>query len=307
VKDLALLFPGQGAQYVGMGSAEAARSGAARDLLALAEEVLGYDLGRLIAEGPEEELRRTEHAQPAIFTVSMMSVRAAEESGDPALAAVGAASGLSLGEYTALCYAGVFSFEDGLRLVRARGVAMQAAADRTPSGMVSLVGADADTAEAVCGEARQDDVLVVANRNAPGQIVVAGDLAACARVPAVAKRLGIRRAIPLAVAGAFHSPLMEPARAVLAEALASLELRPPRIPVVSNVTAAPVRDAEEVRLLLGRQVVAPVLWEDGVRALAASGMRRFVELAPGRVLTGLLRKILPAAEGRALDGGDGRE
>jgi [acyl-carrier-protein] S-malonyltransferase len=280
-----------------MGRDFADRFPAAAQVFAEANDVLGYDLRRICFEGPADELTLTTHAQPAIFTCSVAAVTVLRDAG--AVTGAGAAAGLSLGEYTALWFAGVFSFADGLRLVKRRGTAMQAAADSPKSGMVSLLGAGRALAEDVAAKAREGGVLVVANVNAPGQIVLSGDAEACARVPAIAKALGVRRAMPLAVAGAFHSPLMEPARAELERALRETPLSDPRLTVVSNVTAAPVTTAAEVRELLARQVVSPVLWEDSMRALRAMGITRFIEPAPGSVLSGLLKKILPDAESRS--------
>ncbi len=276
-----------------MGRDFADRFPAAARVFAEANDVLGYDLLRLCFDGPAAELTLTTHAQPAIYTCSVAVTEALREQG--LLTDVGAAAGLSLGEYTALWFAGVFSFADGLRLVKRRGAAMQAAADAARSGMVSLLGADRATAEAVAEKARAGGVLVVANINAPGQIVLSGDSDACGRVPAAAKELGVRRAIPLQVAGAFHSPLMAPARAELEAAIAATKLADPRLPVISNVTADVVRTASDVRALLAQQVVSPVLWEDSMRRLSAMGFKKYVEPAPGSVLSGLARKILPDA------------
>lgn len=290
----AILFPGQGAQTPGMGKDFSAACPESAALFAEANDILGYDLRALCFEGPSETLTLTTHAQPAIYVTSAAVTAALRSAGK--LDDVVAAAGLSLGEYTALWFAGAFSFADGLRLVKKRGAAMQAASDAPPSGMVSLVGADRDAAEKTAAAARGDGVLVVANLNAPGQIVLSGDKEACARVPEAAKAFGIRRAIPLQVAGAFHSPLMEPARAALVEALDATPMHDLRIPVVSNVTGKAVTTAADARALLARQVVAPVLWEDSMKELGAMGIRRFIEPAPGAVLTALLRKNLTDIE-----------
>lgn len=267
----------------------------ARERFAEADEVLGFALSKICFEGPEAELVRTDHAQPAILATSVAAIESLVADGRLDLAAVQAAAGLSLGEYTALWAAGALSFADALRLVHRRGAAMQRASEARPSGMVSLLGADRETAEAVCEAARGDDVLVVANLNAPGQVVVSGDLAACERAPAAAKEVGLRRAIPLKVAGAFHSPVMEPARAELVEALADVEVKVPRFPVYSNVNAAPHETPDSIRVTLATQVVAPVLWEASMRRMVADGFGPFVEPPPGNVLGGLMRKIESAA------------
>jgi [acyl-carrier-protein] S-malonyltransferase len=302
VKPTALLFPGQGAQAPGMGRDFAERHPAAAAVFAEANEVLGYDLRKLCFEGPAEELTLTTHAQPAIYACSAAVATVLREKG--LTSSVVAAAGLSLGEYTALWFAGAYSFADGLRLVKRRGAAMQAASDSPRSGMVSLLGADRETAEKVAAAARGTGVLVVANLNAPGQIVLSGDLEACGRVPAAAKELGVRRAMPLQVAGAFHSPLMAPAQAELERALAETAIRDLALPVVSNVTGAPVRTAAEIRGLLARQVTQPVRWEESMRALRALGCERFVEPAPGNVLCGLAKKNLEGVETVSYDKAD---
>lgn len=286
----AVLFPGQGAQAPGMGRDFAERHPSAARVFAEANDVLGYDLRALCFEGPAETLTLTTHAQPAIYVCSAAVATVLRETGR--LEGTIAAAGLSLGEYTALWFAGAYSFADGLRLVKRRGAAMQAASDAVRSGMVSLLGADRATAARVADLARGDGVLVVANLNGPGQIVLSGDLEACGRVPAAAKEAGVRRAIPLQVAGAFHSPLMAPAEAELERALAETKVSDPRLPVVSNVTGRPVATAAEIRGLLARQVTQPVLWEDSMHALRALGCERFVEPAPGTVLSGLVKKNL---------------
>jgi [acyl-carrier-protein] S-malonyltransferase len=290
-----MLFPGQGAQELGMGRDLVASSGAARELFARADDALGYALSRLCLEGPIEDLTRTDRAQVAIYVTSAAAVLAAEESGALKRSAIVATAGLSLGEYTALWFADVFSFEDGLELVRVRGEAMQAASRAVKSGMVALLGADAAGATAIAADARGDGVLVVANLNAPGQVVLSGDWEACGRVPDAALAHGIRRALPLNVAGAFHSPLMEPARERLDQALLETTFRDPSIPVVSNVTAGPVTTAAEARKLLSEQLVRPVLWEASMRRILADGCARFIEAPPGRTLAGMLRKIAPEA------------
>lgn len=280
-----------------MGRDVAEKHPAARRVFDEANAVLGYDLAKLCFEGPSEELTLTTHAQPAIFTTSLAVVAVLRERA--MLGDVQATAGLSLGEYTAVCFAGCLTFEDALRLVKRRGAAMQRAADATRSGMVSLLGADLATAEQIAEKARGGGVLVVANINAPGQIVLSGDLEACARVPEVAKELKVRRATPLQVAGAFHSPLMAPARTELEAALRDVPLRDARIPVVSNVTATGVTKATEIRTLLAQQLTSPVRWEESMHALAALGCTQFVEPAPGAVLSGLAKRILPTAATRS--------
>lgn len=289
----AILFPGQGAQNVGMGRGLCERYPAARAIFDAADDVLGYGLSALCSDGPDDQLVRTDRAQPAIYVTGVAAICALEEAGILDRTGYGACAGLSLGEYTACWFAGVFSFEDGLRLVQRRGTAMQEACDRQPSGMVSLIGADREKAEAVCDHARGDAVLVVANLNSPGQVVISGSQDACERAQNAAKDLGIRRALPLKVAGAFHSPLMEAARASLQSALADAEIHDANVPVYSNVTADPTTSADTIRDLLARQVVSPVLWEDSMRCMVADGMVGAAESPPGTVLAGLLKKIAP--------------
>ena len=285
----AVLFPGQGAQRVGMGKDLAERSPAARAVFERADAVLGESLSRTCWEGPEEVLNSTRVSQPALYVAALATVAALREGGAAVDAAV-AAAGLSLGEYTALAFAGAFSFEDGLRLVRLRGERMQAACDRSPSGMTSLLGADLAAAEALCREASAAGVVVVANINALDQIVISGEIPALERAEALAKGKGIRRAIRLKVAGAFHSPCMKPADAELAAALADVPIAAPRIPVYSNVTAQPERDPGRIRELLARQVVSPVLWAQTAARLPIDGISAAWEPGPGRVIAGLLRK-----------------
>jgi len=202
-----------------------------------------------------------------------------------------AAAGLSLGEYTAMVFAGVLDFEAGLTLVQRRGAAMQDAADATPSGMVSILGLERAEVEALCDKAREDDVLEIANLLCPGNIAISGSNAACLRAAEMAQEAGAMKAVPLAVAGAFHTRIMRPADERLAEALDGVALQNPNIPVISNVDAKPHHDPDEIRSLLIRQVLQPVLWEDSMRYLLVQGFDQFHEIGPGRVLRGLLRRI----------------
>jgi [acyl-carrier-protein] S-malonyltransferase len=280
-----------------MGKDFAQAFGAARSVFEEADRVLGYAISKLCFEGPADQLTLTTHAQPAIFTTSVAVVAVLRERGS--LKDVRATAGLSLGEYTAVHYAGCLAFADALRLVKRRGAAMQAASDLVKSGMVSLLGADLETAGEIADLARGDGVLVVANVNGPGQIVLSGDLEACGRVPEIAKGKKVRRVTQLQVAGAFHSPLMEPARLELEKALRDVAIKDATIPVVCNATAKATKAASEIRELLARQLTSPVLWEQSMGALAALGCTRFIEPAPGNVLSGLARRILPDAEVRS--------
>ena len=287
----AIIFPGQGAQFVGMGRDLCARSPRAAQLFQEADDLLGYSLTRTCFEGPEEDLLRTDRAQPGIYVVSVASVLAAVEDGHLNRGEVSGVAGLSLGEYTALWFAGVFSFADGLGLVQLRGSAMQEASLRQPSGMIALLAADAPTARAISDEARGPGVLVVANLNAPGQVILSGDAEALARVPEVARSHGVRKCIPLKVAGAFHSPLMMPAREALQAALSAAPLRDALLPIYLNVTAAPSTAAGDFRTLLADQLVSPVLWEASMRRMIEDGFTSFSEPPPGTTLAGMLKKI----------------
>jgi [acyl-carrier-protein] S-malonyltransferase len=288
----AFLFPGQGAQSVGMGVALADALPAAKDLFARSSEILGYDLLELCANGPAERINSTEFSQPALFVCSLAAVERVRAE-QPALLDEGmATAGLSLGEYTALVFAGAMDFETGLRLVQERGRAMQYAADAKPGGMVSILGMDRDKIESLCDQARGGEVLQIANLLCPGNIVVSGDREACERVTKLAEQAGAMKVIPLAVAGAFHTPLMEAAYERLAAAVAHAPVSAPRIPVISNVDAEAHSDPAEIRELLVRQLVSPVLWEESMRRLISQhGVERCVEVGPGRVLTGLLKRI----------------
>lgn len=289
---LILLCPGQGAQQVGMGRTWAEHSPAAREVFDRADAVLGMKLSDLCFDGPEVDLNRTDIAQAAIYVTTLASIAGLIERGDIDLADLQAAAGLSLGEYTALHLAGVFSMEDGLRLVRLRGQFMQEAAEANPSSMVALTGEVSESKiDQLCDAARGGGVLVPANFNSPMQIVVSGSTDACERAVEVAGEMGLR-ATPLTVAGAFHSPFMQSAADRMAEALAQVDFQPPRCTVMSNVTGQPHGDEPAtIRDLLVRQITSPVRWTQNMQYLAEHMAGRYVEPAPGKVLTGLARRI----------------
>jgi [acyl-carrier-protein] S-malonyltransferase len=288
----AFLFPGQGAQAVGMGATLCAEVPAARELFDRASSVLGYNLLKLCAEGPAEKLDTTVYSQPALFVASLAALEKLKRDSPELVGHCSAAAGLSLGEYTALVFAAVMDFEAGLRVVQERGRAMQAAADADPSGMVSVLGMERDQVASLCEQARGGDTLEIANLLCPGNIVVSGHKAACTRVADLATAAGAMKVIPLAVAGAFHTQLMQPAVERLRAALADMQLKKPRIPVISNVDARPHDDPHEIRELLIRQVCSPVRWEDSMRYLLdEQKITQFYEIGPGRVLTGLLKRI----------------
>jgi [acyl-carrier-protein] S-malonyltransferase len=287
----AFLFPGQGAQSVGMGKALCDYLPAAKHLFDQAAQILGYDLLDVCVNGSAERLNSTVISQPAIFVASLAALESLRQTDPAAEGACVATAGLSLGEYTALVFAGAVPFADGLRLVQKRGLAMQAAADAVPSAMVSVLGLEEAKVQELCTRARGAGTVEVANLLCPGNIVVSGTKAACDEVERLAPEMGAMKTVRLAVAGAFHTRLMKPADEVLAQALANIELTAPRIPVWSNVDAQPHTDPGEIRSLLVRQLLEPVLWEKTVRNLLAWGVNKFYEIGPGRVLAGLLKRV----------------
>ena len=281
----ALLFAGQGAQVVGMGQDLAAGFSSARDWFDRANAALGYDLAAVCFNGPEAELTRTENAQPGIFLVSWVAFQLLKER-VPELK-FEATAGLSLGEFTALTAAGALNFEDALRVVRQRGHFMQEACEATRGGMAAIIGLDEAPTLEICAEAGVE----LANLNCPGQIVISGELEKIARACELAKAKGAKRALPLPVAGAYHSKLMAGAQTKLQAALAAPPIHTPAVPVVSNVTAQPHGSAAETQSLLVRQVTASVRWEDSMRYLVAQGFTRFIELGPGTALSGFMKRI----------------
>ena len=289
---IAFLFPGQGAQTVGMGREACQKLPAARTLFNRANEVLGYDLAELCFDGPEDKLNATVHSQPALFVCALAGLELLKNEAPEVIDQCQATAGLSLGEYTSIVFAGALDFETGLAIVQRRSEAMQSASDAKPSGMVSLLGLDLEQIEQLCAELRSDgEVLQVANHLCPGNIVVSGDQAACDRIAEAAVAAGAMRAIPLAVAGAFHTPIMQSAVEQLSVALAGVAISVPRIPIISNVDATPHTDPEEIRTLLVQQVVSAVQWEASLRYLLDEGFDLFYEIGPGRVLRGLMKRI----------------
>lgn len=287
---IAFLFPGQGAQHLGMGTKLVEEFPAAASLFATAKDVLGYDLLELCANGPAEKLDATNISQPALYVASLAALEKLRSQLPDVVLGCESAAGLSLGEYTALVFAGAMSFEDGLRVVQARGEAMQAAAEATPSGMVSALLLSPEDVEAVRDEAREAGSIEIANYLCPGNTVLSGDQAACEKAVELIEAKG-GRPIPLAVAGAFHTDIMKPADEKLAAALADIEIKSPEIPIVSNVDAEAHSDPDEIREILVKQVLCPVRWEDSIRKMLADGSSEFYEVGPGKVLTGLMKRI----------------
>jgi [acyl-carrier-protein] S-malonyltransferase len=281
----AFLFAGQGAQATGMGKDLAEAFPIARQCFERANSALGYDLASLCFNGPEAELTKTENAQPGIFLVSWVAFELLREQ-VPGLKFDGTA-GLSLGEFTALAAAGAMSFEDGLRVVRERGKFMQEACEATRGGMAAIIGLDEAPTRAVCDEAG----VTLANLNCPGQIVISGGTDGIARAVELAKAKGAKRAIPLQVAGAYHSPLMAGAQPKLQAELAKIKISAPAVPVISNVTAQPHAGPKEIPTRLVEQVCSSVLWENSMRYLLSQGFTRFIELGPGTVLSGFMKRI----------------
>jgi [acyl-carrier-protein] S-malonyltransferase len=281
----ALLFAGQGAQVVGMGRDLAEAHPSARRWFDLANAAVGRDLSRICFSGPEAELTKTENAQPGIFLISWVALDLLKEQ-VPSLR-FEATAGLSLGEFTALTAAGVLSFEDGIKVVGLRGRYMQEACEATQGGMAAVIGLDEAATRAVCAEAGVE----LANLNCPGQLVISGQADRLVAACDLAKAKGARRALPLPVAGAYHSALMASAQPKLDAALKTISLSPPSVPVISNVTAQPHTSPAEIHQRLVEQVTSPVRWEESVRYLIAQGFSRFIELGPGTALSGFLKRI----------------
>jgi len=296
------MFPGQGAQFVGMCSDLCKEVPAAKALFDQASEILGYDLLQRCTDGPKEVLDSTAVSQPAIFVASMAAVeKLKQEQGQAALDAATCTMGLSLGEYSALCFAGALDFADGVKITKARGEAMQAASDAVDSGMVSVIGLDKNTVAEICKAAseRSGETIQIANFLCNGNYAVSGSTKACDVVTEIAKpEFKARMTVKLAVAGAFHTGFMAPAVSALEEVLASIDIKKPRIPVISNVDAKPHSDPAAIKRILATQVTSPVLWENSLESILAEGrgFERAVELGPGKVTAGILKRVSKAAE-----------
>ncbi|MDK2903487.1 MAG: [acyl-carrier-protein] S-malonyltransferase [Clostridiales bacterium] len=284
---IAFIFPGQGAQYAGMGQQLALRYAEVSEIFKAASEALGYDMAKLCFEGPDEVLKQTEITQPSIFTVSMACAKALEINGVvPDMAA-----GLSLGEYGALTVANAIDFADAVKLLRQRGRFMQEAVPIGQGAMAAIIGLDKETVEQVCKEASEYGIVEPANYNCPGQIVISGQTAAVQKASEMAKEKGAKRAIMLEVSAPFHCSLLKSAGDRLTEVLESVNINKPAIPVIANVTAEEVSSPEDIRRLLIEQVSSPVCWEESVRAMMEMGADTFIEVGPGKALSGFVKKI----------------
>ena len=284
----AFVFPGQGAQYVGMGKPLFEKSPEAKKLFTQANEILGFAITDVMFEGSEEAQRQTKVTQPAVFLHSVILARLFPNFKPDMVA------GHSLGEFSALVASGALSFEDGLRLVSARAMAMQAACELEPSTMAAIIGLPDEKVEEICNGI--SEIVVPANFNCPGQLVISGSMKGVEQACEALKAAGAKRALPLKVGGAFHSPLMEPARQKLAEAIEKTQFNKPLCPIYQNVDAKPHTDPAEIKANLVKQLTSPVRWTQLVRAMVADGAKAFVELGPGNVLQGLIKKTEPTAE-----------
>ncbi|MHA6298839.1 ACP S-malonyltransferase [Devosia sp. CAU 1758] len=297
----AFTFPGQGSQAVGMGKDLASAYSEARAVFHEVDEALGERLSAIMFDGPEDILRLTENAQPALMAVSVAVIRVLEARGVSLKDHAKFVAGHSLGEYSALCAAGTFSLTDAARLLRTRGQAMQKAVPVGHGAMAALLGLDLDTARAVASEAAQSDVCDVANDNAPGQVVISGAVSAVERAVEIAKAKGAKRALLLPVSAPFHCSLMQPAADAMAAALSEVEMRAPVVPLVANVLAAPISDPAEIRQRLVEQVTGVVRWTESVTWLTTEGdVTNLVELGTGKVLTGLAKRIASDASAQAI-------
>lgn len=288
---IAFLFPGQGAQHIGMGQQIAEAYPAAAALYARASEILGYNLAEVCKKGPADRLNSTAVSQPAIYVTSLACLEKVKAEMPDLPGRCEMTAGLSLGEYTALVFAGAMTFEDGLRVVQQRGEAMQAAADATPSGMASILMLPPEQVQQICEQAAKEvGTVQIANLLCPGNIVIAGTLAGVNRAVELAEAASAK-VVRLTVAGAFHTEIMKPADEKLAVALSGVKIDSPRIPVLSNVDVASHSDPNEIRSILVRQVLNPVRWEDGMKSMLEAGIDEFYEIGPGRVLTSLMKRI----------------
>jgi [acyl-carrier-protein] S-malonyltransferase len=296
MKKYGYLFPGQGAQQTGMGREIFESSPRARAVFEKANRILGYDLAKICFEGPESELTKTNISQPAIFTASIAALEALREKAGTDELPASVTAGLSLGEYTALVFAGALAFEDGLKIVHLRGTYMQKACDERPGAMASIIGLSAKEVEQVVEEVRGNGILTAANYNSNEQIAISGEVELVKKAADAAKAKGAKRAMVLNVAGAFHSRLMDSAAESLIPHIKAANVRPPRVPFYANVTGEIASDPKEIRANLIKQVNNPVRWAQTMEKILSAGNREFLEVGPGNVLAGLLKRTAPDAK-----------
>lgn len=292
IKKVAYVFPGQGAQTVGMGKDLYDSFDSVKTLFKQADEAVGFSLSKIFFEGPEEELRKTSNAQPALVVVSIACLRAAQEVGGKNLPAPSFMAGHSLGEYTALAAANVIDFSTAVFLAKERGRLMYEAGLKTPGSMMAIIGLD----EAILAEVCKETNTVIANINSPGQLVISGAVENIARAGEMAKAKGAARALPLQVSGAFHSPLMQPAVEGMTQILAKVTFKDPIVPIIANVTAQPITSGSQVRDELLKQLCSSVQWQRSVEFMAGQGVGKFIEIGPGKVLAGLIKRISRESE-----------
>jgi [acyl-carrier-protein] S-malonyltransferase len=292
IKKIAYVFPGQGAQTVGMGKDLYDSFDSVKTLFKQADEAVGFSLSKIFFEGPEEELRKTSHAQPALVAVSIAYLRAAQEVGGKNLPAPSFMAGHSLGEYTALAAANVIDFSTAVFLAKERGRLMYEAGLKTPGSMMAIIGLD----EAILAEVCKETNTVIANINSPGQLVISGAAENIAKAGEMAKAKGAARALPLQVSGAFHSPLMQPAVEGMTRILAKVTFKDPIVPIIANVTAQPITSGNQVREELLKQLCSSVQWQRSVEFMAEQGVGKFIEIGPGKVLAGLIKRISKESE-----------
>jgi len=301
MRKTALLFPGQGAQYSGMGKDFYEQFKEAREVFDKANEVLGFDLASLCFHGKQEELNKTSICQPAILVTSIAILEVLKKNSSIQMDTCLAAGGLSLGEYTAHIAAGSLTFTDGVRLVYKRGLFMQEACNTNPGGMVSVIGLEDEKVDQICNEMKSLGIICAANYNSPGQVVISGEKTVLEKASLLAKERGARMVVPLKVDGAFHSDLMSPASSKLSRELELTPISKPNIPVVANIHAQYVREPEEIKISLAKQLNSPVRWHQSVSMLIRDGFNQFYEIGPGKSLSGLMKRIDSTQEIKNID------